>query len=144
MLDLIRCCRRLCENLPQFVVAHEVRIVEVDLLDEFRRQAGVVIGGRCQTGREHRDQQRSHHRSADGRRKILRGAPDRTDITGQMLRRGRDQHIEHQSHQRTLPNAEDDEAENRRQSLPVVRHDERQPHERCGRQSEGEQRDRPW
>ena len=72
-------------------------------------------------GAEQADQQRPGHRRSDRGGEILRGAAQRADVAGEFFRRRGDQHIEQQRDQRALPDAEQDEAEQDRDSLQSLR-----------------------
>ena len=74
---------------------------------------------------------------------VLRGAAQRADVAGELLRRGGDQDVEQQRHQRALADAEQDQPEQHRDLAPVVAHDEGEPDQRDGAEREAVAADLP-
>ena len=94
-------------TLLQLIVADEGDAVEIDLLTGSRAAATGIAARLLQDGRaQQADQQRARDRRSDRGSEILRRAAQRADVARKLLGRGRDQHVEQQRDQRSLPDAE--------------------------------------
>ena len=119
--------RRPPHDFLQPVVADEGDVVEIDLRLDLGRQRG-VLGNAAQHGRaQQADEERARDAVPTAAARLL--VVPRNDPTSpaRLLGRGGDQHVEQQRHQRSLPDAEQDEAEEDGDRAPIVAHDEGEP-----------------
>src|SRR5690606_29872811 len=131
------------ERGDQAIVADERHLVEVELGLQLIRDPRVVDELAVHAGAEDADDERGRDRRADAGREIVRAAAERSDVARELLRRGRDEHVEEQRDQGALAEAGERHAGDHHAGAPIVADHRGEEGERDRRDEEGAARDGP-